>query len=140
MNQKKGSNILIVDDSLADIELITFGFEDHGITNEVIPLTSGQKFLDYLQLVKIKESPIPALVLLDINMPGISGHEALKKMRQDETFSDVPAVAMLTHSTADKDKSRAKENGADGYFIKPSSREDWKKFCDFVRKFLESPS
>jgi two-component system, cell cycle response regulator DivK len=75
----------------------------------------------------------PALVLMDIRMPDLSGTEALKLLREDSRTADIPIVA-LTSSTMRGDEERFIAEGFDGYLAKPISVRE---FPDQVRAFLK---
>jgi two-component system, cell cycle response regulator DivK len=74
----------------------------------------------------------PALVLMDIRMPDLSGTDALKLLREDSRTAEIPIVA-LTSSTMRGDEQRFIAEGFDGYLAKPISVRE---FPDQVRKFL----
>lgn len=129
--------ILLVDDSDADVALIMRGLKKYGnIQNEIIPFYSAESFLEYLELVLAGEKPFPAIVLLDINLPAMSGHAALKNLRAHPEFRRIPAVAMVSHSKAQEDIDSAIENGANGYFIKPALAHEWTAFSRYVEDML----
>jgi len=67
---------------------------------------------------------------MDINMPRMNGFETVKNMREDEFFSDVPVVAMLTSSTDTKDKQRALEHGVSDYVVKPFNPREYATFFE----------
>ena len=90
--------ILIIDDEIHIVELIKFNLETY---------------------LKIKEN-MPHLVLLDWMLPNISGIEMLKKIRNDQSLSDVPII-MLTAKNMESDKIEGLELGADDYITKPFS-------------------
>lgn len=129
-------DILVVDDFEGDIELVRIGFARYGIQNPIVPLYSGEEFMAYLQKVRSQEARFPGLVLLDVNLSGLSGHDVLKQMRADPLFYRVPAVVMLSHSSATYDKITSQNNRANGYFVKPITKEEWRQFCEFIECIL----
>jgi CheY-like chemotaxis protein len=66
---------------------------------------------------------LPDLILLDINMPGLSGFDVLKKLKDDRRLARIPVV-MLTSSELSSDVAKAYELGASGYISKPSYMHD----------------
>ena len=122
--------VLIVDDSESDITVAQGCYRRSKLDRELVVLTSGKALLDYLDAVLAGESEMPAVVLLDINMPGVDGFEALQRIRSRPEFSDVPVILMLTNSDSPKDIERAKEFGADGFQVKPLRMRDYVAFFD----------
>ena len=108
--------ILVIDDNADIRDLIQYIFEKDG--KLVIQGEDGEK-----GLAKAKAER-PDLILLDTTMPGISGLEVLKVIRQnvDNEISTIPVV-MLTAISADADIKKAYEIGASSYIVKPFKRE-----------------
>ncbi len=111
MNADK-KRILVIDDNADIRNLIQFIFEKAGI--EVSQGTDGENGLAQLKSSK------PDLVLLDSMMPGLSGLDVLKTIREDPdvNLSHVPVV-MLTANSAAEDMNTAFELGASSYIVKP---------------------
>lgn len=109
--------ILIVDDSAEDVELIAVYASRVGITNPIIHRSTGRAALDYLDEPR---SQLPGLILMDIRMPGLDGHETLSRIRahQDRRVRMIPVVVMST-SDADSDVARAYSYYANSYIVKP---------------------
>ena len=75
-------------------------------------------------------SPMPALVLLDINMPAMTGFDVLEKVREDEFFDELPKFCVLTSSADPRDRERATTLRALGVFTKPYEIRDYVAFFD----------
>src|SRR5664279_2413536 len=89
--------ILIVDDSPIDIELATVALEMTGQEISVRPALNGESALAMLR----NENGLPALILLDLKMPGMSGIEVLCEIRADDRLKELPVVAVsYTHLRA----------------------------------------
>ena len=90
----------------------------------------GQDALDYLfargEHAQRDARDVPAVVLLDINMPKISGLEVLQAIRANERTKHIPVV-MLTSSNEDKDRLRAYDHWANSYVLKPV---DYERFVE----------
>ena len=111
--------ILLVEDSLADVELTLEALEDAKIANEVTVVRDGQSALDHLRAHREVDDPgRPDLVILDLNLPKLSGHEVLGAIRSDELLKRIP-VAVLTTSSAEKDVVQTYDLGANCYLTKP---------------------
>ncbi|HEX4342280.1 MAG TPA: response regulator [Verrucomicrobiae bacterium] len=118
--------ILLVEDSEDDVFLLERAMKKAQIHLPMHHAQHGQEALDYLQ-GKGKYSdretyPIPSLILLDLKMPYVHGFEVLKWIRQQPSLMNV-RVVMLTASLEDKDRTRAEQLGAQGFFIKPPTPE-----------------
>jgi chemotaxis family two-component system response regulator Rcp1 len=107
--------ILLVEDSLADIELTLDALQGAKVANQVTVVRDGQAALAH-----IRGCPDdgPDLVILDLNLPRVSGHEVLAAMRADETMRRIP-VAVLTTSSAESDVAKTYDLGANCFLTKP---------------------
>lgn len=122
--------IIMVDDSSSDAYVARRCYENSSLDNEFVWLKSGEELLDLLENVKAGDSLMPAVVLLDINMPGIDGFEALANIRAEPDFREIPIITMLTNSNDPNDVKKSEELGANGYFTKPSDISDFIEFFD----------
>lgn len=114
--------VLLVEDSPDDAELTLRAFTRHKLANTVVHVGDGAEALDFLfargSYGERDASHLPALVLLDINMPRMDGHQVLAAMRADPLTANVPVV-MLTSSDEQRDILKAYDNGANSYVRKP---------------------
>ncbi|MDA1138444.1 MAG: response regulator [Planctomycetota bacterium] len=110
--------ILLVDDNSADIELTRLALLESGMPHRFHAVTSGVHALKFLkQIGAYLEAPRPDFILLDINMPGMNGHEVLSQIKFDEDLRSIPVV-ILTTSDAPHDISLAYRNYANSYVTK----------------------
>ena len=111
--------ILIVDDDLDDREIIRDAFmsndKDH---HEYVFIENGDLLLQYLEDGDDSESP--ALIMLDLNMPGKDGREALKDIKGSERFRHIPMVVFTT-SSSQKDMQVSYNLGANCFITKPDT-------------------
>jgi two-component system, chemotaxis family, response regulator Rcp1 len=107
--------ILLVEDSLADIELTLDALRSAKVANEVEVVRDGVAALEHL---RASPDDCPDLVILDLNLPRMSGHEVLAAMRADETMRRIP-VAVLTTSSAESDVATTYDLGANCFLTKP---------------------
>jgi CheY-like chemotaxis protein len=113
--------ILLVEDNAHDLELTLIALERSHLANDVIVVRDGEEALDYLLRRGAhadRHEGNPAVILLDLKLPKISGLEVLEAVRQTEALRSVPIV-MLTSSREPADLSRAYELGANSYVVKP---------------------
>jgi CheY-like chemotaxis protein len=124
------SPVIMVDDSDDDILLARLCYDASSMKNPFVPLTSGQALLAYLDGVEAGENEMPALVLLDINMPGLDGFEVLSRVRNRPMFANEPIIMMLTHSDYPADEATSRDLGANGFKTKPFERTKYIAFFD----------
>jgi DNA-binding response OmpR family regulator len=108
--------ILYAEDDLDDLFIVKEAFERLNATIELIHTING--FDTILRLESMNTSGVlPCLIILDINMPGMDGKEALMRIKQSDTFKTIPTV-LFTTSSSEMDKSFARKWGAD-FITKP---------------------
>lgn len=111
--------ILLVEDSPADVELTKLGFLEGKIANNLNVTTNGDEAMAYLRRSgSYTEVPRPDLILLDLNLPGKDGREVLEEIKADPSLKQIPVV-ILTTSHADEDIVRAYGLHANAYMTKP---------------------
>lgn len=115
------TDILLVEDNPDDVELTIRAFEDVDLTNKIVTVRDGAEALEYL--LGTEDDPdsredLPALVLLDLNLPRVSGLEVLKRIRADDRTKHVPVV-ILTTSDDESDIVNGYEFGTNSYVRKP---------------------
>lgn len=123
MSIAQQSHILLVDDNLLDARATMRATTKLERPSTVHHLTDGAAALSYL-LDRPEAMRVPDLVLLDLNLPGISGLEVLRWMMSDSFVEDIPA-AILTTSNHEMDIRRAGELGAAAYLVKPLELDGW---------------
>lgn len=117
--------IVMVDDEPLDIEAARRGLQKSVLSNPFLSFPDGEPFLDFLADVRAGRQRYPAIVLLDVNMPRMSGFEVLQAMRTNPAFESIPVVSMLTSSTHEQDRQSALMAGANDYLIKPHDYNDY---------------
>jgi two-component system cell cycle response regulator DivK len=118
--------VLVVEDNDKNLKLTRDVLEFAGFVVEVA--TNGED-----AVARAAES-VPDLILMDLQLPGIDGHEALARLRSNPGTRHVPVVA-LTASAMPRDRDRALSAGFDGFLEKPISVRE---FPDQVRHHLRS--
>lgn len=109
-------NILLVEDDQVDIMNVNRAFKKAHITNPIWVAENGVRALEMLRGGEVQLERL--LVLLDLNMPKMSGIEFLRELRADEGLHRLPVV-VLTTSDADNDRVDAYDLNVAGYIVKP---------------------
>src|SRR5471030_932145 len=91
-------NILLVEDNEGDILLTMEAFEESKIVNKITAIKDGKEAINYFESLSSKEE-MPHLVLLDINLPKVSGHEVLMYVKNNERFKSIPVIMLTTSSS-----------------------------------------
>lgn len=112
--------VVYADDDPDDIELVEDAFRRYANNVEVVTFPDGSQALSYLRNLTDAD-PLPCLVILDINMPVISGKDVLVRLRQMERYEDVPVV-LFTTSSMPVDRNFATQYKA-GFITKPLGYE-----------------
>jgi two-component system response regulator len=114
--------LLLVEDNPTDEKLTMRGFKKCGVANEIVVVRDGAEALDYLfARGKYAGQPLhelPAVVLLDLNLPRVGGLEVLRQIRANERTKLLP-VMVLTASKEEEDVLRSYTLGANAYVRKP---------------------
>jgi CheY-like chemotaxis protein len=116
--------ILLADDDEDDCLLARDALRDAGVRHDFRTVRNGVELLDYLlrrgPYAAEADSPRPDLILLDLNMPRLNGHEALEQISVDPALRSIPLI-VLTTSSREADIARVYELGANSYIVKPAS-------------------
>ena len=126
------SVILLVEDNPKDEALTLRALKKANVANEVIVARDGAEAIDYLLAPRPDGSlnPLPRLVLLDLKLPKLDGHEVLARIRAEERAQLLPVV-ILTTSVEDSDRLKGYRLGANSYVRKPV---DFNQFSDAIRR------
>ncbi len=134
MNRDRAAVILLVEDTRLDIELTLDAFRERRLDNNIRVAAGGQQSLDYLLgrgvFADRDAHPLPDLILLDLKMPVVDGHEVLRQIKQVERLKRIPVV-VLSSSKEEGDRAMSYDNGANSYLVKPVSFEG---FLDVVQQ------
>jgi len=120
MESLKDVRILLIEDDPGDQKLIKNSLNNQRIGNELSIAETAEEALEYLDHGKTGDSeyPIPDLILLDLNMPGMGGKEFLKRIKADDQLDTIPVV-ILTTSDSEQDILESYKLHAAGYIKKP---------------------
>jgi CheY-like chemotaxis protein len=121
----KSIHILLVEDNEGDILLTTEALEESKIINELTVMRNGKDAIDFiLKKGDHIDTPMPDLILLDINIPLKNGHEVLEIIKNTESVKSIPVI-MLTTSSTETDIQKSYKNHANCYITKPVDVSDF---------------
>lgn len=116
--------IVLADDNPDDCELIQEAWAESPVGDRLRMVGNGTELLDYLYrrgpFELSASSPRPSVILLDLNMPGLSGAEVLQEIKRDPDLASIPVV-VLTTSRAPRDILQTAGLGVNGYMQKPNT-------------------
>ena len=119
-----GQRVLVVDDHPLSLELVTELLQQEGY--QVLAAASGEVGL------RLTAAARPDLILMDLQLPGMTGYEAIRRLKADPVTATIPVLA-LTGSAMKGDDLKVREAGADGYLTKPL---DARAFRETLRRIL----
>ena len=119
--------ILLVEDNPMDLDLTLRAFSKKKFANQIQVARDGEEALAFLPRWEAGEV-LPAVILLDINLPKVNGLEVLRQLKAHERYRRIPVV-VLTSSREDRDLKTAYDLGVNSYIEKPVN---FSKFMDVV--------
>jgi CheY-like chemotaxis protein len=126
----KRKKVILVEDNLADVELVRISIKELETPVELVHVGDGQELLNFLKTAVLNEI---AVILLDLNMPRVSGIDVLRHMHNDPMLKKVPVV-MFTTSNSKTDILKCYELGAKAFVCKPL---DIFEFNHSIRSIVE---
>lgn len=127
-------NILLVDDDDGDAKGVIRAFEKARIANPIVRAVDGMQALEMLRSPERPFSRQSLILLVDINMPRMNGHEFVSELRNDERFRKM-IVFMLTTSNDRSDLDRAYDNNVAGYILKQNAGQDFLNLTDTLDSY-----
>ncbi len=131
------TKILLVEDDPNDVELTLSALRENHVANDVVVARDGEEALDYLfrrGAYESREAGEPAVVLLDLKLPKVSGMEVLERIKDDPELRTIPVV-VLTSSREEQDLVRSYNLGTNAYVVKPVDFHDFIEAVRQVRLF-----
>lgn len=121
-------HILLVENDKVDIMTVKRAMRDLKIENPLHVAINGEDALDWLQAA---DSLLPAIILLDLNMPRMNGIEFLAVIKQDPRFRSIPVIVFTT-SNEQKDRLQTFEHSVAGFMVKPVGYDEFLKLLGTV--------
>jgi CheY-like chemotaxis protein len=127
--------VLLVEDSDSDAMLTQEALKDAKLANNLHRVETGEQALDFLRKRgEYTEAPMPDLILLDLNLPGINGQEVLEVIKTDNQLKTIPVV-ILTTSKSEEDIVRAYGMNANCYVTKPVGFDELARVVHSIEEF-----
>ncbi len=123
--EEKKTRILLVDDDEDTRFVIRDAIEESSLDPDIYEVENGEEAIDFLSgKGKFSDAPLPELIYLDLEMPGMGGINTLRKIRSNKDLRAIPVVIM-TNLDDDREKKLAAEYGANSYTLKPSDPDQF---------------
>ena len=131
----KPITILLVEDNPADVRLTLEAFKEGKVNNNLHMVKNGEEAMDFLfKREPFTNSPVPDLILLDLNLPKMDGREVLKEIKNNENLKKIPVI-VLTTSKAEEDILKSYNLHANCYITKPVELDDFIKVAKSIENF-----
>ncbi len=116
---------VLAEDNPADVLLVEEAIERYGLPIRLHVVQDGELAANYFKRTESDESaPCPSLLILDLNLPKLSGIEVLQRVRSSLKCRNIP-VLIITSSDSSADREQLKGMGADRYFRKPNDYDEF---------------
>lgn len=126
-------DLLLIEDQASDAELALRALRELNLANRVRLVENGVEALDFVfgrnDYAARDVSDVPALILLDLKLPKVSGHEVLRALKSDERTKHIPVI-VLSSSKEDSDVDQCYDLGVNSYVVKPV---DFDRFTETVQ-------
>ena len=128
--------ILLIEDNAGDVFLVRRALEKWGLEADLTIVRDGEEALRFLDRAEKGSIPqLPELVLLDLNLPRVTGAQLLSHMRHSHAFAETPVI-VITSSDSPADRDNALSLGANQYFHKPTDLDSFMQFGRVVEEVL----
>ncbi|MFK7758435.1 MAG: response regulator [Phycisphaerales bacterium] len=129
------TKFLLIEDDDDHAELIKLSMETNATNTELYRVRNGDDGIAFLKQVhEFTDSPVPDVVLLDLNMPKINGHDVIRFIKNDDVLKSIPVI-VLTTSNAEQDKALAFKSNANSYVVKPSGFSNFQTMVHDLQLF-----
>jgi two-component system response regulator len=130
--------IILIEDNPDHADLIIEALGEGVIGKDVILVRDGMEAIDSFQELSVKwngqlEKKVK-LIILDLNLPKVDGMDILKFLKKNSKYSKIPVIVLST-SSDQKTIDEAYKNGANGYFVKPASYDDFVEEVKILKKY-----
>lgn len=131
----KSVRVLLVEDNPADVDLVRESLSEDRLSVDLMVATDGLEGLDALHARgRFQGAALPDVIVLDLNLPRMSGREFLESIRQEDILRRIPVV-VLTSSDAERDVAQSYDAGANCYVTKPLDLRAFQHIVQQVEDF-----
>lgn len=127
----------MAEDDIDDQEMLEFAVKEVDPSARIISIANGRKFIAFLD--GISDQELPALIVLDYNLPELTGVEIVKLLNQQGRYQAIPKV-MWSTSSSPVHKSISIELGILDYIIKPSDMASFISIAKHMLSFIKTPA
>lgn len=132
--EERPVEILLIEDNPNDAELSLYALKKYKVANSIFHARDGAEALDYIfctgPFSNRQIEDVPRVILLDLKLPKVDGHEVLRRIKSDDRTKNIPVV-VLTSSREERDVIESYHQGVNSYIVKPI---DFEQFTEAVRK------
>lgn len=128
------SVIFVVDDDREDRLILQEYFEDIGVGDRVTYFDNGEQAIVFLEGTD-ETSTLPRLIILDLNMPILNGTQALRMLKRDARFKNIPVIILST-SENEEEKRKCLSYGAIDYLVKPMTFDEGRDIAERFASYL----
>lgn len=137
-SKAKKAVILLVEDDPGDQELTRRALLEGDVPHELRVVEDGEEALDYLlrrgRYADPRQNPLPDLILLDLNLPRLTGRQVLEHISNEPRLARIPVIVVTT-SQQEKDMLQSYDNGACSYVVKPSSIDEFIRVVRTIEEY-----
>jgi CheY-like chemotaxis protein len=130
-----GGFILLIEDNAADVYLVEQALQAHHVEAPLTVLRDGEQGLRFIEAVESGLMECPALIVLDLNLPKVPGHQILARMRSTSTCSKVPVI-VLSSSKAPADTQESKRLDVQRHIQKPATFDEFMQIGAVFKAFF----
>jgi two-component system response regulator len=138
INEARNLTILMAEDNPHDVLATKRAWQQFGYGNQLHIVSDGEECLEYLYHQGKYQNPHvfpdPDLVLLDLNLPKLDGHQVLRNIRSEKQFRFLPVI-ILTNSTLETDRNKGYEYGCTAFLKKPVGYSNFANLLKSIRTF-----
>jgi two-component system, response regulator len=139
MMKNYAPDILLVEDDPQYADVTVQAFREKNISESIHIVRDGEEALEFIFCTdRYADSHVdcqqPKVILLDLNLPILDGHEVLRRLKQDERTQSIPVV-MLTSSEEERDIFDSHDYGADHYVVKPLHVAQFSHICHMLKQY-----
>ena len=132
--------IFLIEDNEADVHLVRASLDEHGVAHQLRVMKDGEqaaRFIDRIDTDQSARQRLPALIILDLNLPKRDGREVLKHLRASPRCAEVPVI-VVTSSDSPADRDATAALGARAYFRKPSQLEEFMRLGSLIKELIDN--